>query len=323
MTETLLEGLGLVGNALSAPGDYLRGAIGGRFGERMGSKELFGISEDAGFGGDLLGFAGDVATDPLTFAGGLLGGLLGKGASKAAALRGPRYGTTIDDATRMPFKKGGDLPEGVNDKLFQWANVPGAEKAFSEVHPGSQILGAGAEAVTFESPGGRVVRIGQDLMKHPGRPVSDNVLQTSRTVDYPVSGRTAMRTEHMPLANPANVERPPQTLLDNLADEGLEFGDWNLGNWGTQAGRYRPLVIDPGSVDALDDFAGAFQPVLQSAEGSPLMRALLAAVGGDRATQRAVEAGLSGPNFVPSFAGIGAGAGASAGAFGRQQRGAG
>lgn len=69
-------------NLLSAPGDYTRGLLGGRHGERLSGRELlteYGLTSpndpDAWEGADFAGAGVDMLTDPLTYALGPLAGL--------------------------------------------------------------------------------------------------------------------------------------------------------------------------------------------------------------------------------------------------------
>jgi hypothetical protein len=84
------DALGMAGSAISAPGDYTRGALAGKFGERMGGRDLlrhYGLADQEDTWGNFLGgMAADVLTDPLTYAGAFLGGAGGGAAAKG--LRG-------------------------------------------------------------------------------------------------------------------------------------------------------------------------------------------------------------------------------------------
>lgn len=73
----LMDALQGAGSLLSAPGDYTRGVLAGKPGERVGGRDLlrgYGLASDEDNWGNFLGgLATDVATDPLTYAGGYLG----------------------------------------------------------------------------------------------------------------------------------------------------------------------------------------------------------------------------------------------------------
>ena len=75
-TEGLLDygttGLRKLGSALSAPGDYLRGALTGNIGQRASGRSMldkWGLTDphDKGWGSWGAGLAADIVTDPLTY----------------------------------------------------------------------------------------------------------------------------------------------------------------------------------------------------------------------------------------------------------------
>jgi hypothetical protein len=81
-------------SALSAPGDYIRGVLAGRPGDRLGSRELlssWGLADehDNSFLANVRDVGAGILTDPLTYSGGLIAsGLsrLGSGASGVSKL---------------------------------------------------------------------------------------------------------------------------------------------------------------------------------------------------------------------------------------------
>jgi hypothetical protein len=156
-----------------------------------------------------------------------------------------------------------------------------APQALSELPPGSRILGNGAHGIAFQTPAGDVVRMGSTPAGELGRPVTDAVLQPTRTADYPMRGDpgNAIRVERMPKVagvgdaaadywrqgayplgeySPRGVadymtgampEYMQKTRLDWLTDQaraqGLNFWDNHLGNVGIHEGR--PVIVDPGA----------------------------------------------------------------------------
>ena len=241
MANAILDALGYIGDTLDKPGRAVRGVLGGRPGEalaavpfsdslgltdpgnRVSGSDLLrqlGADPGDGLGGTLAGMGVEMATDPLTWAGAGLGGLLGKRAGAAAMARGPRYETSADDLARMvggtvndaphggyaptpmmdladlpsPASGGSvvdnplaglgreDLPQFHLDRILQ---SPHAARVLSEVPPGSSYLGSGAEALALRTPAGDVVRIGSETPYALGRPASDAMLPATRAVDVP------------------------------------------------------------------------------------------------------------------------------------------
>lgn len=108
-----------VADTISAPGDYLRGALAGTPGERVGGRDLlraYGLaSEDDNWGNFIAGLATDVVTDPLSYIAGPAKAYTAAGqAAKAAGL--------LDNAATVATKKAiasGDVAAG---------NIPGVAK---------------------------------------------------------------------------------------------------------------------------------------------------------------------------------------------------
>lgn len=346
MESALLDALGYVGDALGKPGRAVRGLLAGRadeaaaaipFSDALGltdpgravsGRDLldhYGLSTGNSLADSALGFGADVVTDPTTYLGGFLGRMAGKAAGRgleaAAAARGPGYATTLADL--MPAARAAD-DGGLAVRRLDWIgkHAPGA---FGEVPEGSSLLGAGAEGVTFRTPAGDVVRLGREMADAPGRPVSANVLQSTRALDYGTGIPGAVvRAERVPLAETVGDAsywlrgsgRPGQTRLGALAHdaaaEGLNFADRTPANAGLVNGQ--SLVIDPGAVRATEQFAGGFQPVGTASQPSALTRAMLDLLGGQRATRRALDAGLTAPGYERGFGAAGALAGGGLGA---------
>ncbi len=94
--------LSRVGSALSAPDDYIRGALVGRPGERVDGWELLRsagiIGDDPGWGGWGLGLATDVLTSPSTY-------LLGPSASLTKAGLAAKAMGSLDNAATVATRK--------------------------------------------------------------------------------------------------------------------------------------------------------------------------------------------------------------------------
>ena len=280
------------------------------------SSQWTGLAPDA-WQNQILGFGMDVGLDPTTYMGAGLGKAAGKGlgaaAERAAMARGPGYSTTANDLARMMV--GVKDEQGmVGRRMAEIRQLPdGGAGIRAEIHPDSRIIGAGAEAVTFASPLGRVTRVGRSPVEAMGRPVSEDIVQATRTVDYPRNAALNQRVENLPFASPAPGGRPiPPDLAARLESQGLKFTDPNAGNWGMAGGR--SVVIDPGAVDVLPAFAGGFSPVVAARAPDRVERFLLDMLGGQRAMRSALERGLSAPAYQRRLGQAGQAAGGMAGA---------
>lgn len=340
MFDSILDALGVAGSALSAPGDYLRGALAGRLGERASGRDLLGslgLDPGDGFGGQLAGFGTEVLTDPLTYLGGAAGRLIGGRASKAAEAMGPGYRTGGQDLARMMTEFEASQPElsltvdSVGQRLKTIFDSPNADRILGELPPESKILGGGAEGVGFLTPQGDVLRLGKVAQGAPGRPVAEGVAQATRAVDIPTGVKDLIyRAERVPLAehvddvrymhSPAGPGMPTrmQQLDESLGRSGLQLIDDHSGNVGMIGGK--PVVIDPGAY-LTEGYSGAFQQPTQAAEPGALMRALLGVLGGQGQTRRAIEAGLPGPDMRNQLTLLGGGLGSVGGIYGRASSG--
>lgn len=336
--EELLGALGYIGDAINKPGRAIRGLLAGRpdeaaaaipFSDSLGftqksnatsGKDLLnalGMDVGSGIGGDLAGFATEVATDPLTLLGAGAGARLGGAAERAAVAAGPRYGTTADDLSRM--LSGSMTGDMVESKILAH---PQANRLLSEINPESQLIGNGVEALAFKEPNGTVTRIGEMLPGAPGRPISPNVAQAESAMNFP-GGPMSFRVERgIPYADRVNdigfwTKRNPETMLDPttelnqaLQSQGLRRQDRHFGNVGMIDDT--PMVIDPGDIRSLPGFSGGFQEVAQAREPGMMMNALLNALG----SSQTIQAGLD-PRYRALLGVGGGGAGATSGAFGR------
>lgn len=337
MFETIGDALGGLGDLASAPGDYLRGALSGRLGERAGGRDMlasWGLDPGDGLGGRIAGFGAELATDPLTYLGGAIGRGLGGMASRAAEAAGPGYATGKGDLYRMLSEYSANADRTgqalASRRVENILAHPNADRLMSEIPEGSNILGAGAEGIAFGTPHGDVARLGRVLGEAGGRPAADSVLQATRAAEYG-GGSTPWLAERVPKAanvgdaafwnarDPATMMRPLDDLDKALAGSGLKLGDRTLDNVGVLGGR--PVVIDPGAVEAAVPGAAVERSALtQAAEPGPLMRALLGMAGGQDRTRRAVAAGLAGPDFRTEMMLAGGGLGSAGGALSRAGR---
>lgn len=308
---------------------------------------------DEGFGRDALKFAGGALTDPLTYAGGIggarAGGRLGKSLEEAASLRGPRYATTMEDLQAMATQTPRDK---LMQQATEWGNVnsssavnggearylknaiednPGMAKILGEIQPGSKVLGSGVEGVAFRTPAGDVIRIGQPEVGFKGRPVDESILQPTRAIHsaaapsaedglmtmfgrMPREPARGVMVERMPFAKGVDSEALREhfpAMREGMKSRGLDFWDEAVRNAGFHNGK--PVVIDPGAVDAVD-YAGKFAPMVNAAhEPGPISSALLSLLRSDKAMQRALESGRSGVNYERPGRMIGGGIGAALG----------
>lgn len=337
MIDQLLDALSYAGDALGKPGRAVRGVLAGNPGELAAAipfsdslglsdpshatsgKDLLnalGMDVGSGLGGDVAGFATEVATDPLTWLGAGLGSRLGGAAERAAVARGPQYATTAADLQGMlgnfAAQASPDAAAMAGRRTSEILNSPMASRLLSEIPEGASMLGAGAEGSAFAGPSG-VTRLGRVLPGEPGRPMAEGVLQATRSADIPTAAGRGWRAEMLPMASDvgdasAFSAAAPQ-LDQQLAGAGLKFGDRKAANFGTVGGR--PMVIDPGAVEPIGQYTGGFQPTVTAGDPSMPMNALLKLLG----ARDAVRAGS--PSFSPMMTLLGGATGADAGAAGR------
>jgi len=178
----LWDALGAVGSALSAPGDYTRGVLAGRPGERATARDLLSAYNLAEPDDDSwLGAARDIGTsfltDPLTYAGGGIARMAGQGASKVPGLLGLRRNFAIahgvDDAGQAARVLGGTesqrtLSQMIGQQLAAGAGAAGGAEgagAFLAAVPAGEVMGqslpGGAGAIL-----GRSVAAGRHETMH-------------------------------------------------------------------------------------------------------------------------------------------------------------
>lgn len=371
MIDSLLSALGYAGEAIDKPGRAVRGLLSGRpdeaaaiipFSDSLGltdksrsasGKDLLnalGVDVGDGLGGDVAGFAAEVATDPLTLLGAGVGARLGGAAERAAVAAGPRYGTTADDLRKM--LAGSLTGDMVESKIL---GSPNSKRLLSEINPESQLIGNGVEALAFKEPNGTITRIGEVPIgwENTGRPVIPSVAQAESTMNLPGGFRVERGIPfadnvgdmgywtkrplgglYEDFANPntpagiTGVTSGGNTLEDalrsrsdwldrSLRQDGFQRRDRHFGNVGTIGGR--SVVIDPGDLTptmgrSLDAMRATteFAPVATAAEPGAMMNALLNALGSAEAIQAGVD-----PRYRALLGIAGGGGGAVPGATGR------
>lgn len=243
----LSDVLGMAGSAISAPGDYTRGALAGKFGERMGGRDLlrhYGVAgQDDNWGNFLGGMATDVLTDPLTYAGAFMGA---GGAGSLFGNLGPRLGANA--AKLAGIVPESQLARGGASLADEVLRSPVAKQVLHEIPQGSKFLGAGAESLNLATPEGDVLKL---LRHNPkaaiGVPEVEGVIQPTRRV---VHG--GFEVNRVPLAqnvgDPA-VYRQAKEMVPGLNNRGVDVFDLKPEDVGLVGGR--PTILDMGSVDQL------------------------------------------------------------------------
>jgi hypothetical protein len=104
---SLLDALGTAADVISTPGQLVRGLLAGRPGDMLSGQELlqqYGLASGDDMGSTLAGVGTDIATDPLTYAGGALARALlgGKMRPVQTAIQGGRLGPDQQVFDLMP-----------------------------------------------------------------------------------------------------------------------------------------------------------------------------------------------------------------------------
>jgi hypothetical protein len=284
---TALAG-GLMATGVGAPlgilaGSALGGASQGLFGSDAPTSDdlaqKLGIDTES-TGGKIASFGLGMATDPLSYAGGLGGALKGAkaGRSLEEAAQGAHlgYGGGVGKLEDILRPLGQRLPEkeGMISGLL---NSPHAATIAGEIPEGSTYLGHGAEAIALKTPEGHVIRIApggdsplnvpeilqpaRNVTAGPYRVTHTPLVETlapyegvrSEVHDLSRAARSPedvamMRQVRGELSGTNDVfERASQQLDDRLVRAGLDPADVNPGNIGSTApGRW--VVHDPGAV---------------------------------------------------------------------------
>ncbi len=123
---------------------------------------------------------------------------------------------------------------------------PQSAEILGQIPKGSKFIGSGREAMTFRTPQGDVVRVG-DLKERPNIP---EVLQPTKTTHY-----GDVTVEHLPLAtfpnnDPNDLSAETQDAADELkaklAERGYTHADFGPGTIGKVNGEWK--VLDPGGM---------------------------------------------------------------------------
>jgi hypothetical protein len=205
--------------------------------------------------GDVAGFAADVVTDPLTWAGSALGSLAAKGAYKAL---GPMH---RGGASKLAEALAGDKTHAFMAR--ELLDSPHASRILREIPPGSNLLPGGVEALPFKTPAGDVVRLATEGEAAPlSRAAIPEMLQPTRNVTI-----GNYRVERVPWAEGVGDDllmNDLETLERSFWKAGFEPVDFHSGNIGRHGGRR--VVIDPGAVTPRSDFRGVL-PLAQDMVG--------------------------------------------------------
>lgn len=144
--ERAVGGLAATGHALSTPGDYLRGVLSGRTGERKTGREMLerwgvlGRNKPGFDAGDVAGFAAELPTDPLFWLSGGIGTALGTSGRIAKGAGLLSKGTDLSAIAKAAGKVSPEVAEKIGPRLFAMKHslgdilktVPAAERAAAE-----------------------------------------------------------------------------------------------------------------------------------------------------------------------------------------------
>ena len=199
---------------------------------------------------------------------------------------------------------------------------PDLNRILPELPPGIRFLGGGAEALAFEAPDGRVIRVSPNMVTLPGpginrimespqRPRIPEMLEPVRSIQA-----GDWRVEHMPKVKPVSdmvdrVDATPggeggraersanataETLADAIRTRGYDPWDVFARNVGmTNEGNaiiYDGGAVDvPGRLDRKPNFKPEFYPTNPKAP-TPEQMAQLQQLGGADQIRDAIQAGL-------------------------------
>lgn len=258
---------------LAMPGDYTRGMLAGRAGDRVDPRALlahWGLAdlEDDSNLGMARDFGVAMLTDPLSY----LGSLGGSRAGQALFNKlGPRLGANPAKVANLaiPAK---DMESGGVAAFQQAMQSPAAGKILHEIPEGSRYLGAGAESMNLATPQGDVLKI----LKHNPKaaidvPAVEGVLQPTRRVTH-----GGFEVNRVPMAQGVGDEAlhaaHAEPLRQRLASQGVDVFDLKPEDLGLVGGK--PTIIDMGSVDALNP--APFRPRFGQATNKYLVPGALA-----------------------------------------------
>lgn len=281
--------LSMLGSVLDAPRsavwDYginpLQKALGVTTGDVHNTSELLaGLGMDPeSLGTKALGFAGDVATDPLTY----LGGYLGSKAGQALFGKlGPMHGA---DAAKLA---GLAIPEeaaarGGTGMIEQALAHPDASRILNEIPKGSTFEGAGAESLALRTPEGDVLKLSPfdqgSAINYPSAPELNTPtrrqffgnLEVSRVPGASDVGSQALFDTHAP------------QLREGLGRQGVDLFDFKPEDMGLVGGR--PKVLDLGGTDLMSGAGGQVLPIAGRATSPYLLGGLSAGVAGPQSSR--------------------------------------
>ncbi len=257
------DALGMAGSAISAPGDYTRGLLAGRPGERMGGRDLlrhYGLAgEEDNWGNFLGGMATDVLTDPLTYA--TMGMGAGGGGAAAGSLFGkigPRYGSSAAKLAELAIPAA-EQARGGAALIPEVLGSGAAKSVLHEIPSGSKYLGAGAEALNLQTPAGDVLKIARH---NPAAAVAvpdlEGVIQPSRRV---VHG--GWEVNRVPMAQNVGDKAVADEFMANtrphLQQYGVDLYDLKPEDIGLVGGK--PTLLDMGSYDLTGQVVPPFRQI--------------------------------------------------------------
>jgi hypothetical protein len=219
-------------------------------GSQVGGRELnrmYGLAgQEDSWGNFLGGMATDVLTDPLTYAGGWLGG---KAGSALYNRLGPRYGADAAKLSGLSVPAA-DASSGGAGLIGDVLGSKASRSVLNEIPGGSSYLGAGAESLNLATPEGDVLKI---LRHNPraatGIPEVDGVINPTRRVvhgDWEVN-RVPRATQ---VGDESVYRQAAGPLKDRLNAQGIDVFDLKPEDVGLVGGK--PTILDMGSIDPLN-----------------------------------------------------------------------
>lgn len=273
MASQLLDLLGAAGDVIDKPRQLVWQGISGLTGKNYAGAEDALV--DAGMDRDSLltkglGFAGDMATDPLTWAGALAGGA---GAHSLFTRFGPRYGAQAAKLSGLA------IPEGLADRggltLIEEALAhPQAAQILNEVPEGSKLIGAGAESAALGTREGDVLKLSRynpkSAINYPESPHLNTPTRRQFFGNIEVS-RTPLASQ---VGDEALFNSARPQLEQGLKGQGLDVFDLKPEDVGLVGGQ--PKVLDLGSVDLLNNPGGPVNPIRGATPGRQLYKGMAA-----------------------------------------------
>lgn len=279
--SALLDLLGQMGDVLDTPRQLVWQGISG-----MAGKDWKGAEDalvDAGMDRDSLltkglGFAGDMATDPLTWAGALAGA---GGAHAAFSKLGPRYGANAAKLAAL------EIPEAMAERggvgmIGEALAHPQASQILHEIPQGSKFLGAGAESLALGTPEGDVLRLSRfdpkSAINFPETPHLNAPTRRQFFGNMEVS-RTPLATN---VGDEALFNAAKPQLEQGLRSQGVDVFDLKPEDVGLVGGQ--PKVLDLGSVDLLNNPGGPINALRGQTPGRQLYKSMAGGGAAPRST---------------------------------------